>query len=164
MYQSKRKVVVGVGEIIAGDNGLGKHAVRSLQQKLRNRTDVEFVEAGTVGFDIEQIIEESSHLLILDAADAGAAPGTLIEFARNEIEFFCGLRPLPHQREFHTLLCAAKGRGRLPEHTHFVGMQPHFLTPGFDISNEARAAMPAMLHRAATILQGWDDVTELVPA
>lgn len=160
MFIPKRKVVVGIGEIIAGDYGLGKHALRLVQREFRSQNDIDFIEAGTAGFDLAQIIEQSSHLLVLDAVDMGRMPGTIIEFERSDIEFFEGLRLLAHQIEFHTILTAASKQGKLPEHLYFIGMQPNFFTPGFDLSKEVTMAMPDMLRRAAFVLKKWQSVQE----
>ncbi|MBI5474410.1 MAG: hydrogenase maturation protease [Ignavibacteriae bacterium] len=152
-----RKVVVGIGEILAGDHGLGKHALRLL--KMQNHADrqIEFVEAGTAGFDLEQIIEDCTHLLVLDAADANRTPGTIIEFSCDSIHLYDGLRLMAHQAEFHHVMKLACKTGRLPLHMNFMGMQPNGLAIGLELSPAVEAAMPEMIRRAATILRSWKE-------
>jgi hydrogenase maturation protease len=156
MKKQERKVVVGIGEIIAGDYGLGKHAVRRLQESRDTESTVEFVETGTVGADMEQLIEESSHLLVLDAVDVGRMPGTIVEFDEADPELLSTLHRLPHQVEFHEILEHAVARNAFPEHVHFIGVQPGSFTPGFELSGEVREAIPSVLQRATTVLETWE--------
>lgn len=159
MKKQERKVVVGIGEIIAGDYGLGKHAVRLLHDSQIEKTGVEFVETGTVGSDIERLIEESSHLLVLDAADVGQTPGTIVEFKETNVEQLGELHRLPHQVEFHEILEHAATHDAFPDHVHFIGVQPGNFSPGFELSGEVRAAIPSVLQRATTILHEWEQVS-----
>ncbi len=152
-----RKVVVGIGEILAGDHGLGKHALRLLKFQSDHSKEIEYIEAGTAGFDLEHIIRESSHLLVLDAADANRMPGTIIEFSCDTIHLFEGLRLMAHQSEFHHVLQLACKSGFLPGHLNFIGMQPNGLAIGLDLSPAVETAMPEMIRRAAAILQSWKE-------
>ena len=152
-----RKVVVGIGEILAGDHGLGKHALRILKMQSDHSTEIEYIEAGTAGFDLEEIIRESSHLLVLDAADANRTPGAIIEFSCDNIHLFEGLRLMAHQSEFHHVLMLACKTGILPRRLNFVGMQPNGLAIGLDLSPAVEAAMPEMIRRATTVLQSWKE-------
>ncbi|MBX2991059.1 MAG: hydrogenase maturation protease [Bacteroidetes bacterium] len=159
MIHAHRKVVVGIGEIITGDRGLGKHALRLLKQRHPSRDDIEFIEAG-IDFDFRSILEESSHLLILDAADIGRIPGTIIELAGHDITLFGGFRLLAHQHDLLDLFEDVHQKGTLPEYLHFIGMQPNHYTPGFSLSKEVCLAMPAYLHSAGVVLRAWPSLHE----
>ncbi len=156
MKKQDRKVVVGVGEIIGGDYGLGRRAMRLLQDSANTMVDVEFVEAGTVGSDMEQLIEGSSHLLVLDAVDMGRTPGTIVEFAHADADVLGKLRRLPHQIEFHEILEHAVTHNAFPEHVHLIGVQPGTFMPGFELSGEVNAAIPAVVKRASSVLHEWE--------
>lgn len=158
-----RKVVVGIGEIFAGDHGIGKHALRILQHQFCLQGEIDFVEAGTAGADIEQLIAECSHLLILDAADAMATPGTIIECDRFDINCFENLQPLPHQIEFYSIMLSAVNDCG-PLRVHFIGIQPASMSIGFDLSSNVEHALPEMVQRAASVLHSWTSVEIPVPA
>ncbi len=70
------------------------------------------------------IVEECSHLLILDAVNAGKQPGTVIELEKEQIPLYTGINLSQHQTTFQEVLGLAKIRGLLPEHLHLVGIQP----------------------------------------
>ncbi len=159
MEHMHRKVVIGIGEIIAGDRGLGKHALRLLKQRYSTRDDIEFIGAG-IDFDFRTILEESSHVLILDAADMGRTPGTIIELAGHDITLFGGFRLLAHQHDLLEVFEEVSQKGMLPELLHFIGMQPNHYAPGFSLSKEVCLAMPAYLQSADVVLRAWPSLHE----
>ncbi len=64
---ANRKIVMGLGNTLNMDEGLGVHAVALLQKQLKGLApDVEFLDGGALGLNLLPWVEESSHLLVLD--------------------------------------------------------------------------------------------------
>ena len=87
---SERKIVFGLGNTLNRDEGLGVHAVKLLEARLRSAGDesslnppdeLEFLDGGVLGLNLLPLVEEASHLLILDAVNAHQEPGSLIEMS-----------------------------------------------------------------------------------
>jgi hydrogenase maturation protease len=156
----RRQVVLGIGNILNSDEGLGVHAVRMLEQALRGRTDVEFIDGGTLGLNLLDLVEECTHLLVLDAANAGISPGSLIALKRDEIPLFTGIKMSQHQATFQEVLGLASIRDRLPVHLHFIGIQPEVLDIGMELSQTVKTMLPTMISAAAGILEEWGLVHE----
>ncbi len=74
---AQRKIILGIGNLLNTDEGVGIHAIRTLQQK-NSVGEFEIVDGGTLGLNLLPLVEETSHLLVLDAIDGHKAPGTLI--------------------------------------------------------------------------------------
>jgi len=143
------------------DEGLGVHALKALEERLGSQADVELVDGGVLGLNLLPIVEECSHLLVLDAVDAGQPPGTLIELAGDEIPLRANLKMSEHQVSFQEVLGLAQMRGKLPPHLHLLGVQPADLSIGLDLSPVVKAAISRVVDRAVAILQEWGLCPEL---
>lgn len=154
-----RSIVLGLGNILNRDEGLGVHAVRALEARLGPGAGVEALDGGTIGLGLLNMVEECEHLLILDAADARREPGALIELRRDEIPLYAGVKLSQHQITFQEVLGLAHMRGRLPPKLHLIGVQPADMTLGLELSPLVAARLPAVLARARDILTGWGLLT-----
>jgi hydrogenase maturation protease len=155
-----RRVVLGLGNLLNRDEGLGVHALRALAERLGAEgggpaAGVELVDGGTLGLNLLPLVEECSHLLVLDAVDAGRPPGALVELARDQIPLLTGVKLSQHQVSFQEVLGLASFRGRLPETLHLVGAQPEDLEVGLELSPTVAAAIPRIVQRAIQIVAAW---------
>ncbi len=150
-----RSVVLGLGNLLNRDEGLGVHAVRALEQQLGPGAGVETLDGGTLGLSLLGLVEACEDLLVLDAADAQRPPGTLIELSREAIPLYAGLKLSQHQVGFQEVLGLASLRGRLPRRLHLIGVQPADLSLGLELSPVVAAILPVVLARVRSILTGW---------
>ncbi len=155
MTESKRKVVLGLGNLLQKDEGLGVQALKLLDAQLGGATDFELLDGGVLGLNLLMIVEECSHLLILDAINQGKPAGTMIELRRDEIPLFSGIHLSQHQVTFQEVLGLANIRGCLPEHLHLIGVQPEDISTGMELSKTVEKALTDVVGRAEIILEGW---------
>lgn len=85
MENDKKTLVLGLGNIIMGDEGVGVHVVRALEKhKLPN---VEYLDGGTGGFILLEPLQNAGRIILIDAAADGNSPGTVTrttpKFARD---------------------------------------------------------------------------------
>ncbi len=165
-------VVLGIGNTLNRDEGVGVHTVRALETQLSPAPDgrfscqerepggeVSFLDGGTLGLNLLPIVEAASHLLILDAVDAHQPAGAVIELAGDAIPLFSGIKLSQHQVTFQEVLGLAAVRGKLPPHLHLIGVQPADLAIGLELSPAVAAALPEVLRRAAAVLAEWTSPT-----
>jgi hydrogenase maturation protease len=163
---SARKMVLGLGNTLNRDEGLGVHALKALEARLLPRLhsssqwkvmneNLEFLDGGVLGLNLLPFVEEASHLLVLDAINAGKEPGTVVELKCDEIPLFTGIKLSDHQVTFQEVLALASFRDKLPEHLHLVGIQPMDISIGVDLSPAIQAALPQVLSRAESVLKKW---------
>ena len=150
-----RDIVLGLGNILNHDEGVGVHALAALEAGLGPREGVELVDGGTMGLSLLQLVEDCDHLLILDAVNAGELPGTLVELDCDEISLYTGVKLSQHQVTFQEVLGLAKLRGKLPTHLYLIGVQPADLSVGVGLSETVAEVMPRVVVRAADVLRGW---------
>ncbi len=155
MDQATRRVVLGIGNILNHDEGLGIAALKLLEQRLGLPDNLQLLDGGVLGLDLLPVVEECDHLLVLDAIDGSLAPGSLIELPKEQIPLYSGVKMSQHQTTFQEVLALANLRGRLPAHLHMVGVQPADMTLGVGLSPQVEAAMPQVVEHAIAVLQEW---------
>jgi hydrogenase maturation protease len=151
-----RKVVLGLGDIKRGDDGVGVHALKALGGRLGPQTSVELVDAGGLNSSyLLKLVENCSHLLVLDALNMGRPAGEVIDLGPGEIARYSGLQVSPHQLAFQEALELAGPQGRLPAHLQIIGAQPADLSPGTAMSDAVCEALPELVERAVRVLGAW---------
>lgn len=149
-------MVLGIGNLLNTDEGVGVHAVRSLEAKFGERyPEVAFLDGGTLGLNLLPLVEEATHLLLLDCVNAGQPEATIVELTKDQIPIYSGVKMSQHQTTFQEVLGLAMLRGHLPEHLHLIGIQPVSLEIGTDLTPAVQAVLPEMISRAAARLSSW---------
>jgi hydrogenase maturation protease len=147
--------VLGLGNILNRDEGMGVYVLRSLEERLGEVPDLDLVDGGVMGLNLLQMVEASDHLLVLDAVDTGSPAGTVTTLSREEIPRFSGIKMSQHQVTFQEVLGLAEMRGKLPPHLHLVGAQPDDLSIGLGLSETVTSALPTMVDAAVEVLTNW---------
>ena len=87
-------LVLGVGNLLMSDDGVGVHAV----QRLEKRTlppGVEVLDGGTCGLDLLQFFEGVERLIVLDAANLGREPGAIVRLEGEDVPAFLAMKVSP---------------------------------------------------------------------
>ncbi len=155
MEQTRRKAVLGLGNLLLGDEGLGIQALPYLEAQLGRRAQVEWIDGGVLGLNLLPLIEACSHLLVVDAVDAGRPPGTVIELGPEQLRRPNELKLSEHQVTFQEVLGLAMLLDRVPAHLRLIGLQPETLEPGTTLSRPVVAALPALAERVTTVINSW---------
>lgn len=150
-----RKLILGIGNTLNHDEGLGVHALEYLKKEFSDRSDIEIEDGGTLGLNLLPVVEGCSHLLILDTIDANKDAGTLIELQGSDIPMFKEVKMSDHQTTFQEVLGFAKIRGNLPENLFLLGIQPADTTLGVGLSKAVEDKMYAFVKRAIEIVNNW---------
>jgi hydrogenase maturation protease len=101
------------------------------------------------------IVEDCSHLLLLDSVDAKKSAGTVIELAKDQIPLYSGIKMSQHQVTFQEVLGLANIRGNLPENLYLIGIQPEDLSVGLGLSASVESALPQVIEKATAVLNRW---------
>jgi hydrogenase maturation protease len=72
----KKTLVLGLGNVIMGDEGVGVHVVRQLEQH-QLPPNIECLDGGTGGFVLLEPLQAADHIVLIDATDDGNPPGTV---------------------------------------------------------------------------------------
>lgn len=147
-------IVLALGNLIRCDDAIGLFALRQLEQDPRLPSYVNLVEGGTKGLELVPYICDASRLLVLDAVDVGAAPGTVFRVAGNELRSIPGGSNV-HELALTDLLNALRMMGREPREIVLLGVQPSTTELGTVLSTPVQQALPAFIDAALTELSRW---------
>ncbi|MCX7896771.1 MAG: HyaD/HybD family hydrogenase maturation endopeptidase [Rhodocyclaceae bacterium] len=153
----KGALVLGIGNVLMGDDGLGVAAIAALQRDYALPTDVEVLDGGTAGMELLEALEDRDFLLIADAIDAREAPGTLIRLAGEEVPIFFRRNLSPHGIGFADALAALEWLGRMPKEVVVLGLQPQSIALSTELSPTVKARLPALVTGLVQELgaRGW---------
>lgn len=156
--ESAEKItILGIGNALYTDEGLGVTVLPRLQESLKGIRNIEFVDGTTEGMQLLGPVEATQKLIIIDAINAGKEPGTLVTLDKEEIPSFNGIKMSVHQIGFQEVVSAAQLRDRLPEKMVMFGVQPASLELGTEISETAKAAVPDLIEKVRQQIDEWRD-------
>jgi len=150
-----RTVVLGLGNLLMADDGVGLIALARLEEEWFVPRDVELVDGGTWGMNLLPVIEKADRVIFLDAIDLGDPPGTLIRLEDEEIPRFLGVKLSPHQIDLREVLALAELRGTLPGELVALGIQPARVELSTTLSPVVEARLDQLVHMAAETLMNW---------
>lgn len=159
---SKRILVLGIGNLLWADEGFGVRCVEALNASWVFPPQVELMDGGTQGLYLLPYVQEADCLLVFDAVDYGDEPGTLREVVGDQVPRFMGVKKMSlHQTGFQEVLMAAELTGKLPAELVLVGVQPVELEDyGGSLRDAVKAQMPAALEIAFKWLERWGAAPE----
>jgi hydrogenase maturation protease len=148
-------IVLGLGNPLMGDDGVGLAALERLREGWDLPPDIELVDGGTWGMNLLPIIEDAGRVLLMDAIDVGAAPGTPITIERARLPRYLATKISPHQVDLRDVLALAELRGTLPADTVAIGLQPAVVELSNGLSDVLRVRLDDMVERAVGQLEAW---------
>ena len=147
-----RIVVLGIGNIILTDEGVGVRAVEALQRRYRLPDDVVAIDGGTSSMELLDDLSELDLLIVLDTIVAGKAPGTTIRLAGDEVPVFFRRKLSPHQIGLSDVLASLEFLGTAPQDIVVLGVQPVSLELGMELSPAVAVRVPELVDMAAAEL------------
>jgi hydrogenase maturation protease len=147
--------IIGLGNPLMGDDGLGVLALQRLRDEYDLPTSVEVVDGGTWGMRLLPAIEDAESLLLIDAIDLGMPPGTDIELERHEIPRVFALKVSPHQIDVAEVLALSELRDRLPDRMVAIGLQPETIAFGAPLSRRVAERIDSLVANVVYQLELW---------
>lgn len=148
--------VVGLGNILLQDEGVGVHAVNALRERFHFAPDVEIIDDGTLGLDLLHLIENKDRLLLLDAVDLGKEPGYIGVLTGDQIPSRISAKLSVHHIGLSDVLFAAKLLGVTPADMRLIGIQPQSFELGLTLTPCIKAKLDEIISHATQILKEWN--------
>jgi hydrogenase maturation protease len=148
-------LVIGLGNPLMGDDGIGLAALARLCEGWRLPATVEPLDGGTWGLNLLHAIESSRQVLFLDAVRAGREPGALAELGGAELPRMLGLKLSPHQIDLREVLALLELRGTSPPAMTCLGLEPESIELRAGLSPAITGRLDALADAAAHRLRAW---------
>ena len=150
-------LVLGIGNTLLSDEGIGVHVSNYIRQHYTDLPDTECLDGGTLSFTLLGEIERSEKLIVIDATELDGEPGCIRTFVGDEMDRFLNFQSKRsvHEVSLVDLLSISRLTDHLPVKRALIGIQPQSLDWGETPSVELQAAIPAASEMAVKLIQEW---------
>lgn len=141
MAEKPRTLILGIGNILLGDEGIGVRVIEHLRNfSLPDSVDI--LDGGTSGADLLELLCGYERVILIDAINGNYPPGTIVQMTPDEL-----LPPNPSALSLHDLdlpqtLAMAKMLGQAPKEVVIVGIQPENTTCTMELSPRLKHLLP----------------------
>jgi hydrogenase maturation protease len=155
-----RIAVIGLGNVLMGDDGFGPHVAALLDGWYDWPEDVHVVEMGTQGLDLTPYVRGVEALVVVSSVHRGGAPGTLHRLAKAEVldrglpEREPSLRNSPYEPGLRNLVLTLEFTGGAPRDVWVLGAQPEGVELTGGLCEAVRAALPRAVDEVLALLRG----------
>lgn len=150
---SEALLILGIGNLLMSDDGVGVHAAQELARHPPAGACV--VDAGTDYLSALSFIESAQRVLILDAVHRGSDPGTIHRLSESD------LIPRPNGSGAHATSILEARRLLAPDaawpEITVLGVEPLLLDYGMTLSNPVAQALPRLVARVREIISSWQN-------
>jgi len=135
-------LILGVGNTLMRDDGIGVWVLRSLAERYRIPSGLRLVDGGVAGLGLLPEISCARRLIVVDAVKGGGPPGTVYRLTPADLPVKPRLFLSAHEVGIRELLSTAEFLGKLPS-TRIIGVEPkEAATPGLELTEPLRRSLP----------------------
>ena len=148
-----RAVVLGIGNTILTDEAAGVRAVELLEQRYQIPDDVLVIDGGTSGMEMIEDLSDLDFLIVIDVVKTGAASGTVVKIAGDEIPVFFRRKLSPHQIALPDVLASLELLDAMPKEIVVLGVEPISLELGMEMTPTIAEQVPVLVEMAVAELR-----------
>ena len=152
-----KTLVLGIGNTLLTDEGIGVHVIHHLQQYHAGKENINYIDGGTLSFTLAGDIEDSDQLIVIDATQLHDSPGTVKAFVDDEMDRFLGQnrKMSVHEVGLLDLLHISRLAERLPARRALIGIQPDVIDWGEQPTEQVKAAIPVACQQTLNLIESW---------
>jgi hydrogenase maturation protease len=140
-----RLLVLGLGNALLGDDGIGPAAVSLLRSQYVMPDGVRLLDGGTLGLSLLPYLEQADAAILIDAINGDGPAGTFIHLEGEDVGPAVAMRLSPHQVGVADLLDGARWLERYPKHVVLLGLVPGSIELNVGLSPKVAEALPQLL-------------------
>ncbi len=150
-----RIVILGVGNVLLRDEGVGVHVVEELRKRYSFPKGVNLVDGGTQGLWLIPTLQQADHLIVLDAVLGNGLPGTIYRLEKDDLPKGLRTKTSAHDADLVEALNLCSLIGEEPQSVVVIGVEPEDITqPDLNMSNTVAAKVDELIDRVLEELQG----------
>jgi hydrogenase maturation protease len=147
MSEATPLLVLGLGNVLLCDDGVGAAAISLLLDRYRPPRGVRILDGGTLGLSLLPYLQEADNVILVDAIRADAPAGSLVRLDGEDVAPAVATRLSPHQIGVSDLLDGARWLGRYPARLVLLGIVPGAIDLAVGLSPAAARSLPALVER-----------------
>ena len=146
--------VLGIGNVLMGDDGIGPFIVRILESRYEFPDNVVLHDLGTPGLGITSFFADYDIVILIDAVSAKAAPGAVRTYHKHQlVRVPIPQRVSPHDPALVESLLFAELSGKCPREVLLVGIVPKTTELGCCLSQEVKSSVVSVISAVLAELQ-----------
>ena len=155
-----KTLVLGIGNTLLTDEGVGIHVLQALEPALGKLPEVTLLDGGTLSFTLAGPIEEADALIVVDAANIKSEPGgwTLLEGEEMDAFLMSNRKASVHEVGLTDLRAIAILAGHWPEKRAMLAIQPQTIDWGETPTPAVAAASPPACAAIHDLIREWQHV------
>jgi hydrogenase maturation protease len=152
-----KTLVLGIGNTLLTDEGIGIHVLQALEPELANCPDVILLDGGTLSFTLAGPIEDADALIVVDAANIKTKPGewALLNGAEMDAFLMSNRKATVHEVGLTDLRAIAILAGHWPEKRAMLAIQPDVIDWGEFPTPAVAAAIPSACEAIQALIREW---------
>jgi len=152
-----KTLILGIGNTLLSDEGVGVIAMQTLQRTLGHRPDLEFLDGGTLSFTLAVPIAECDALIVLDAAMIEGPTGSVACFEGDAMDRFLGenRKASVHEVGLIDLMTIARLTDHWPTRRALIGIRPEKIDWGEALTPAVASGVRYMCQQAEGLLDQW---------
>jgi hydrogenase maturation protease len=145
MKNNQKILVLGIGNLLLRDEGVGIHVVNELNSRYRFSENVTLVDGGTLGSRLIGVMSDCDALIVVDAVKNGGAPGNLCRLENADLNLRTLTKNSLHEASFLETLLQCQILGYQFK-TVIIGIEPEDISPWSDeLTATVRAKVPDLI-------------------
>ena len=141
-----KTLVLGIGNVLLKDEGVGVHALEEIRRRFEPDGDVELLDGGTAGVELLRYLDGREHVIVIDAIAAGHEPGTVFRVEGEDVPRTFHQRISPHQIGLSDVLATALITDALPAAIVMFGVEPRDMTTGLELTPAVEASLDKLVN------------------
>jgi hydrogenase maturation protease len=140
-------LILGLGNVLLGDDGVGAAAVARLRDEYDYPATAHVLDGGTLGLALLPYVEEAEAVILVDAIRDDGPAGTFVRLDGDDVAPAVATRLSPHQVGVADLLDGARWRERYPGRVVLLGVVPESIDLGVGLSAPVAASLETLVSR-----------------
>jgi len=146
-YPTAPALVLGLGNCLIEDEGIGVAAIEYLHKHYDMTEDVELLDGGTSGMGLLDDLRNRQTVIVLDAVNTGAEPGDLVVLVDDQVPAFFRSKVSPHQLALSDVLAVLMLTDEQPKNISVIGVEPVSLKTRIGLSAPVKQQLLPMVEQ-----------------
>lgn len=154
--------IIGIGNLLLKDEGLGVHFVNRLKDKYAFDPQIKIIDGSTLGYGLLNEIFELDNIIVVDALKTDEEPGSIFRFEEDNLPVDL-MKKTAHDVEFIDVITLSKIQGHSPKITIFAISPEDCHGVGMDLSPAVESAILRLEELIIDDLKKLGHLTTLLP-
>lgn len=152
----KSCLVVGLGNPLMRDEGVGIKVVTQLERDCGSASRVDYLDGGTGGVALVHAMADREKAVFIDCARMSQCPGTICRFEAGDV---ASKKEMPemslHEADLMEIIHLADQLGQCPDKVVIFGIEPRSIEPGHELTSELQGKVSGYVREVASEIRDF---------